>query len=386
MDQILLAERMAGVSQSATMALNARAKQLAAEGKTIYNLTAGELASDTPDYIQKHVASTLHENKYTAVAGLPELREAIAASARDFYGLDWIQAENVVVTAGVKPALYVALMALINPGDEVILPIPTWGSFANSIELCDGRAVKVPLTSEFDLDVAAVMAAITPKTKAILINSPQNPTGAIYSEKALRELAGKLKGSGITILSDDIYSKLVYEEGFVPTPSCGFEQVIILNGFSKSQALTGWRIGYLIAPKNAVDAIIGILSHTMTNAAVPSQQAGLAATVQGDQPPAETLALLKKQRQMVVDKLSGLPGLSFQEPAGAFFFFLDVHKLAKTSAQWCEDLLVQTGVALVPGEAFSGPGYARLSFVTDESTLRAALDLIAKFVKQEAKA
>src|SRR5512146_1076106 len=174
MNKIDLAERMSGVKESATMAVDARAKRLAAEGKTIYNLTAGELASDTPDYIQAAVAKTLHHNKYTPPAGLPDLRRAIAESARDFYGLDWIRPANVVVTASTKPAMYASLLALVNHGDEIILPTPAWPSHNHLIELVGGKVVEVPLTDDFDLDVDAIAAKITPKTRAILLNSPHN--------------------------------------------------------------------------------------------------------------------------------------------------------------------------------------------------------------------
>jgi len=380
-----LAERMSSLSESATLALNARAKKMAAEGKTVYNLTAGELASDTPEYIQSAVAKTLKQNKYTAVAGLPELREAIAAGAREWYGLDWIESANVVVTAGAKPALYASLLAVINPGDEVIVPIPAWVSYIDLIELVGGSVVPVPLTDGFDLDPAAIAAKITPRTKAILVNSPHNPTGAIFSKAALDELAKSLRGSGVTVIADDIYSKLVYDEGFTLVPTCGFEKLIIINGFSKSQALTGWRVGYVIADKAVAGAVTSLLSHITGNAAVPSQQAALEAMTRHDQPPAETIEALKRQRQMVYDALKAAPGIKVRLPGGAFYFFLDLRDITDNSAKWCEDLLIETGVALVPGEAFSAPGFARLTFAAREETLKQALEQINKFIKKDAK-
>lgn len=381
MTEVVLAQRMAAMTESATLALNARAKQLAAEGKTIYNLTAGELASNTPDYIQEAVTKTLDQNKYTPVAGLPELRQQIASQARGFYKLDWIEPANVVVAAGAKPALYASLLALINPGDEVIVPIPAWVSYNHLIELAGGVVVEVPLTNEFDIDVQAIAKAVTPKTKAIIINSPQNPTGAIFSKTALAELASELKGSGITVIADDIYAKLVYDDSFTLVPTCGFENLIIINGFSKSQALTGWRIGYLIADLAITKAATDLLSHMMGNAPLPSQYAALAALKRDDTPPQETIDTLVKQRQLVSDALSDVKGLKYHEPGGAFYVFLDLRSLTKDSAEWCEQLLVETGVALVPGEAFSAPGFARLSFVTDEATLKAGLQQIKQFIE-----
>jgi aspartate aminotransferase len=382
MNDITLASRMDLMQESATLALNARAKSLAAEGKTIYNLTAGELSTDTPDYIQKAVAKTLKLNKYTAVAGLPELRQAIAEEARVWYGLDWIQPKNVVVTAGAKPALYGTLLALINPGDEVIVPVPAWVSYIHLIELVGGVAVPVPLTKDFDIDAQAVKAKLTPRTKAILVNSPHNPTGAIFSKAALEDLKGVLSGTAVTVIADDIYAKLVYDDSFTLVPTIGFERVVIINGFSKSQALTGWRIGYVIANESVTQAITGLLSHITGNAAVPSQEAALAAMARHDQPPAETLDTLRSLRQQVDTALKGVEGISYHLPGGAFYFFLDVRGLSKSSAEWCERLLMEAGVALVPGEAFLAPGFARLTFSADGSTLSKALEKISEFVKQ----
>lgn len=376
---------MSLLSESATLALNAQAKQLAAEGKPIYNLTAGELAADTPDYVQEAVSKVLNQNKYTPVAGLPQLRQQIAANSRLHYGLEWIEEGNVIVTAGAKPALYAAFMALINPGDEVIVPVPAWVSYNQLIELAGGKVVKVPLTQDFDLDPEAVVAAVTPRTKAILINSPNNPTGSVYSNISLTKLARDLESSDITVISDDIYARLIFTDDFTLVPTCGFKNLVIINGFSKSQALTGWRIGYLIASNHEVaHAATSLLSHVMGNAAVPSQYAALAALALGDRPPQSTLDTLAKQRQVVIDKLAGSP-ITFVEPGGAFYVFLDLSQVTKDSARWCEELLVETGVALVPGDAFDAPGFARLSFVTDEVTLAKGLDLIKKFASRGAK-
>lgn len=380
----VLASRLDGLDESATMALNARAKQLQQSGKTIYNLTAGELASDTPEYVKTAVSQVLDRNKYTAVAGLPELREAIAAQARSIYGLDWIKAGNVTVTAGAKPALYTSLLAIIDPGDEVIVPVPAWVSYRHLIGLVGGTTVEVPLTDTFDLDTAAVIEKLTDKTKAIILNSPHNPTGAVFSKTALEALAQELKGRDITVIADDIYAKLIYTDTFTYVPACGFEKLVIINGFSKSQALTGWRIGYCIADDDVTAAIAKLLSHTMGNASVPSQHAAIAAMERNDTPPEETTALLKRHLQLVEETLDDCKPLSYVRPGGTFYVFIDLRRITQNSAEWCEQLLEETGVALVPGEAFSAPGFARLSFVTDEETLKGALGEIKKFVKEHA--
>jgi len=380
-----LSDRMRDVKESATLAVDARAKRMAAEGKTVYNLTAGELATDTPDYIQAAVAKKLHHNKYTPPAGLAELREAIAGSSRGFYGLDWIGPANVVVTASTKPAMYAALLALVNRGDEVILPTPAWPSHQHLIELAGGRVVEVPLSSDFDLDAEAIGARLTDKTKLILLNSPHNPTGAVFSKGALIKLAGLLKGTNVTVMSDDIYVKLVYDKDFTPAPVHGFENLVIINGFSKSQALTGWRIGYLIADETVAKAAAGLLSHITGNAPLPSQHAALAALERGDRPPAETLRDLRKNRQLVANSLKAIPGVKYKLPGGAFYFFLDLRAITGDTAEWCERLLKQTGVVLAPGEAFGAPGFARLTFTAAEPTLKKALSLLKGFIEATSK-
>jgi aspartate/methionine/tyrosine aminotransferase len=379
-----LANRVTVLQGSATMALDARVKEMAASGQKVYNLTAGELDCPTPTYIQEAVAQTLHQNKYTALPGMVELRAAIASHTCSFYGVDWVTPAHVVVTAGAKPALATAFLALINPGDEVIVPIPAWVSYKHLIELAGGVVVEVPLSSTWDLDVPAIESCITSRTKMILVNSPHNPTGAIFSDKSLRELAALLKNTEILVLSDDIYTKLVYTNDYRPITSFDFEpdNLVIINGFSKSQALTGWRIGYVVSSTTIVKAITKLLSHITGNAAVPSQHAAIAALSRDDVP--EMLPELHDRREMVAQKLGNIPQLSFEKPAGAFYFFLDLRAITANSAKWCEQLLIEKHVAIVPGEAFAAPGFARLSFAASEPTLQGGIKRIHEFVTGEA--
>jgi aspartate aminotransferase len=377
---VKLASRLALLNESATLALNARAKKMASEGKTIYNLTAGELATDTPEYVQSSVKESLANNKYTPVAGLPELREQIASHAQKFYGLDWIKPENVVVTGGAKPALFATFLTLINPGDEVILPVPAWVSYIDLIELAGGKVIKPKLTDEYDLDLNAIASSITPKTKAILLNSPHNPTGAIFSKSALKQLHALIKDKNITVISDDIYSKLIFSDEFYLVPKAGFKNLVIINGFSKSQALTGWRIGYLIADEPVARAATALLSHMTGNAALPSQYGALAALRLDDKPPASTISDLVRKRELVNTGLAGIKDLSHNIAGGAFYVFLDLRIITNNSADWCERLLAETGVALVPGEAFEAPGFARLTFSGDETILNEGLKQIKSFI------
>ncbi len=381
MKAITLADRVGGIEESATLALNAKAKAMLKDGKTVYNLTIGELPCDPPEYIVQAVGKKLHENKYTPGAGLPELRELVAAETKAFYGLDWISPANVVVTASVKPGLFTALLVLLNPGDEVILPKPYWFSYKYEVLAAGGIPVDVDLNDDFDLDIESIERAITPQTKAIILNSPSNPTSSVYSDAALTRLADLLNRRGICAIIDDIYAKLVFDEDFKQVPTYGFENMVILGGFSKSQALTGWRIGYLIANDEVASAAASLQGHIMGNASVPAQYAAITALRNGDQP--VMIKELLTNRDFLVAKIKSVANIQLKKPAGAFYGFLDIRKITHDSQAWCDRLLEETGVAVIPGEAFFTPGYVRLNFAADQKILGPALDLIIDFAKKD---
>lgn len=380
MSSIKTSELSSGLEESATLALNTKAKEMAASGRKIYNFTAGEPSTDTPDYVKEYVAGKLDQNHYTSVAGLPELRQSIAEHCRKFYMADWIESDNVMVAAGGKPGLYLSLLAILNPGDEVILPSPAWVSYKYLIEVAGGKVVEVPLGENFDLDVLAIKAKITDKTKIIIINSPNNPTGSIYSPETLAGLADLLAETSIAILADDMYSKLVFKDTYKPITNFGFKNLVISNGFSKSQALTGWRIGYIIADPKIIKASIKLQSHLLGNVSNLSQYAALAGLAQDDNPP--MLKELKQNRDLVIAKLQEIPKIKFTPPDGAFYTFIDIRQIAANSMDWCKKLLQEKGVALIPGEAFSAPGYVRLSFTPDEQTLSEGLEKIKEFIEE----
>ncbi|MBW3568796.1 aminotransferase class I/II-fold pyridoxal phosphate-dependent enzyme [Candidatus Parcubacteria bacterium] len=383
MKNIPTAARIDMLEESATLALNARVKQMAEQGKPVYNLTAGELPCKTPEYISDYVATKLDENKYTPASGLPVLKLAIAEAAKNFYGFLELELDNVVVTAGLKPAIYASLLSVINPGDEVLVPIPGWTSYSYQIKLAGGTPIEVELDENFDLDIGAIKQKITSKTKAVILCSPNNPTGTIYSKQRLEELAGVLNAAKIVVLSDDIYSKLVFSEDYAPPAKCGFLNLVILGGFSKSQALTGWRIGYIIAPNGIASAANKVLSQIMGNASLPAQYAAIAALENNDQP--VMMAELLENRKFIINQLNQIEKIDFKEPHGAFYIYLDIRKITKNSLDWCEKLLNETGVALVPGEAFYTPGFARLNFAANKSILQTALNLLKDFNYEESK-
>lgn len=378
--ELKLADRLNSIEESVTLALNARVKQMAAEGEKIYNFTAGEPSTPTPGYIKDFVATKLDQNHYTPVAGINELREKLAEHCQDFYAVNWVQPNNIMVTAGGKPGLYFSLLALVSPGDEVILPTPAWVSYKYLIELVGGVVVEAKLTDDFDLDCTEIKSKLSDKTKVIIINSPNNPTGSVYSAAALSELAEIINQTNVTVLADDMYTKLVFDDKFQPITKFGFKNLIISSGFSKSQALTGWRIGYLVGSEQLIKATTKLQSHALGNTTTLSQYGALAALAQNDKPPMldELKANLEVCKQIIptIDKIRFIP------PSGAFYVLLDVRQITKNSLNWCEQLLVQKKVALVPGEAFSAPGYARLSFTTDAQTLTEGLNKIKEFIEE----
>lgn len=372
-----LSDRVQSIEESATLALNAQVKQMAAEGKLIYNLSVGELAIETPKFIQDYIAGKLDQNKYTPPAGLMELREKIAVHCQNFYELGWIKPENVIVTASAKPALWACFYTLLNPDDEIIIPIPAWVSHIDLAKIVGAKVVTTQLDENNDINVDDIASKITPKTRAILLNSPQNPTGGILSENNLRALAEIVNQKNITVIADDIYSKLVYTDNFTAVPKCGFNKIVIISGFSKSQAITGWRVGYLIADLQIAQSVNKLLSHVTGNAPVLSQYAAIAAMENDDKQ--VDYDHLKANWQLVCQELANIENISLVKPLGAFYAFFNVSKMNENSLTWCEQILEKTGVAVVPGEVFHAPGWVRMSFVGDSEKLRTALGLIKEF-------
>jgi len=296
------------------------------------------------------------------------------------YGLKSISEANIAVTAGAKQALAEVLQVILNRGDGVVIPIPAWVSYEQQVKLAGGRPVFVPLSANFDLDAESIKSALTAKTKAIILNSPHNPTGKIFSETSIRRVSKLLSGRRIHVVADTIYRSLSY----IKNPPCltryFWENLILVDGFSKSHALTGWRIGYVAAASNIIDALGRLQGHTSGNVSVLSQAAGLAAAV-SPQVTAGFVGVLKRRRELVARQLARIPQIRFALPDGALYFFLDISKITRDSGQFCRELLKIAGVALVPGEAFYAPGFVRLSFAAPDGVLKAGLRRLEKFVK-----
>lgn len=391
MKAITLAERLRHVEGSPTLALAAKAKALAKAGKPVLDFTAGEPDFPTPTPIKAAAIKAIEQNftKYTPVAGIPELRKAIANNLAHRLGRPYADAE-VMVSCGAKQALYNALQVLCNPGDEVVILTPYWVSYKPLALLADAKPVFIETKEAdgFQPDLAAVKRAITSKTKAIILNSPSNPTGAVIEESKLSELAAILKGArsddSLFIISDEIYDQIVFpparSRSIVQVDPTLIDRTIIVNGVSKSYSMTGWRIGYAAGPKNVIDAMINLQSHSTSNPTSISQYAALEA-ITGDQREVQGMTEeFQRRRDALVEGLNRIPQLSCFNPQGAFYAWCNISGLRQSAdtiaAQWLEDALI----AIVPGEGFGSNDHVRFSFAVSMETIDEGLKRLTQWM------
>ncbi len=394
---MLTAERLARVSPSQTIAISTKARALKAAGRDIISLSAGEPDFDTPENVKAAAVAAIAagDTKYTDVAGTPALRRAVAAKFLRDSGIAYAP-EEVIVSTGGKQVIYNAMVATLNAGDEVIIPSPAWVSYPDIVALADGTPVIVPCgqNTGFKLRAADLEAAITPKTKWFLLNSPNNPTGAAYSAADLRPICDVLlRHPDVWVFTDDIYEKLTYD-GFEPATIVQVEprlrdRTVTMNGCSKAYAMTGWRIGFAGAPVALIKAMDKLQSQSTSNTCSIAQAAAVEA-LNGPQDMIEVMrAAYRARRDLVVGALNATPGLSCNTPEGAFYVFPGLHGcLGKTSAggtpiaddeAFVIALLEEQGVAAVHGSAFLYPGHFRISYATATDTLREACRRIGAF-------
>jgi len=384
------------ITPSMTIGMDDRARRLRRQGVDVISFAAGEPDFDTPAVIKRAAERAIQEGftKYTAPAGIIELRQAVAARLEADYGARYAP-EEVVITAGGKPALYFALRAICEPGDEVLVPIPAWVSYIEQVKLAGARPVPVPTEAAEDFQPlpSRIAPLITPRTRAIVVNSPHNPTGAVYSRETLAGIVELSRRHEFILLSDEIYESMVYDGAKHHCVSAVWpearERVVLLNSMSKTYAMTGWRIGYAAAPAPVATAITDIQGHLAGNPNSIAQRAALGA-LQEHVDPGEMVAEYDRRRRYIVSRLNALPGVRCATPRGAFYAFPDVRGLLgrpgrpATAAALCEDLLEGAHVAIVPGEAFEAPGFMRLSYATSLSRIEEGLDRIAKAVAARA--
>jgi len=382
---------------SATLAMAAKAKELKAAGKTVYDFSVGEPDFATPQHICDAAVDAMRagHTHYTVASGIPELKKAIVEQYQRRHGLTY-QPAQVVVSNGAKHSLHNVFTVLCDPGDEVIIPAPYWVSYAELVKLASGTPVIVDTKQEdnFKLSVEQLKAAITDRTKALLLCSPSNPTGSMYTRDELAALAQVAVEHDLIVIADEIYDQLVYTGhtfASFPTVLPGLQdRTIVVNGVSKSYAMTGWRIGWTLSPPHVAKAMADLQSQETSNPCSISQYAAVAALSGPQDCVARMLDEFGRRREFVRQRIADLPGVTCPEIAGAFYAFINISEhlgrayggvQVDDSAQWCLTLLEQQNVATVMGSAFGAEGYARISFATSMDQLEAGFERIEKFIK-----
>jgi aspartate aminotransferase len=391
------ATRVQSITPSSTLAITAKANALRADGYNVISLGAGEPDFNTPKDIidAAFEAASSGQTKYTPTSGILALKKAIVAKLADDQGLSY-QENNIIITTGAKHALYLIFQALLNPGDEVIVPTPYWVSYPEQVKLADGVPVFVEGLEENQYKITAkrLEQAINRRTKALIINSPSNPTGMIYTEEELREIGRVCLRHGVVVISDEIYEKLVYHGEAAPSIAAAFPdikpQTIIVNGVSKSHAMTGWRIGYAVGDAGLIKAMTNVASHSTSNPSTISQYAALKAYTGSQETVEKMRQAFEKRLDVAYERLIQIPGIKCQKPKGAFYLFANAREAAemsgfKTVSDWVSALLEEAQVALIPGEGFGAPDYVRLSYATSEEQMLEAMDRIAAFMENHTK-
>ncbi|GAA0982849.1 pyridoxal phosphate-dependent aminotransferase [Nocardioides aquaticus] len=378
--------RVGAIAESATLKVDSKAKALKAEGRPVVGFGAGEPDFPTPAYVVDAAVEACRDprnHRYSPAGGLPELKQAIVDKTRRDSGLV-VEPAQVLVTNGGKQAIYGAFAAMLDPGDEVILPAPYWTTYPEAIALAGGRPVEVLAdeTQDYKVTVAQLEAARTERTKVLLFVSPSNPTGAVYTADEIREIGAWVAEHGLWVLTDEIYEHLVYdgvETGSMPVLCPDLvDQCVVVNGVAKTYAMTGWRVGWMIGPKDVVKAATNLQSHATSNVANVSQRAAIAALT-GDLTAVEEMkTAFDRRRRLIVSMLNEIDGVVCPTPLGAFYAYPSVKGLLgrehggvriDTSAELAEWILEQAEVAVVPGEAFGSPGYLRLSYALGDEDL-----------------
>ena len=394
-----ISARIAAIAESATLAVDAKAKALKAAGRPVIGFGAGEPDFPTPDYIVEAAAAATKvasNHRYTPTPGLPDLREAIVAKTKRDSNYD-ITVDQVLVTNGGKQSVYQAFATIIDPGDEVLLPSPFWTTYPECIKLAGGVSVEVfaDETQNYLVSVKQLEAARTPKTKALLFCSPSNPTGSVYSPEQVKEIGEWAVKNNIWIISDEIYEHLLYDGAKAPSlpvvvPALA-DTCIIINGVAKTYAMTGWRVGWMIGPKDVIKAATNLQSHLSSNVSNVSQRAAIAALT-GNLDAVHTMGeAFNRRRKLIVDLLNEIPGFECPTPTGAFYVYPSVKgvlgktirgKTPTTSAELATLLLEEVEVAAVPGEAFGPSGYLRFSYATSDEDIVEGIGRIKKLLTE----
>ena len=386
----MLSKRIQVLSPSLTMAITSLARDLKAQGRDILSFSAGEPDFDTPQVVKDAAIAAINSgfSKYTAVAGTPEVLKAIAGKLKRENNLEY-KPSDIVVNVGAKHSLFNIFQAIIDDGDEVIIPSPYWVTYPEIVLYSGGKPIFVDTDekSGFKITPAQLKNAITAKTKVLLMNTPSNPTGSIYSKEELIGLAEVLKGTNILVVSDEMYEKIIFDgKVFTSVASISedmFKRTITVNGLSKSVSMTGWRFGYFACPiKEITDAIVDFQGQSTSNINSITQKAAVPALNGLADNDIEIMRVaFEKRRNLAYDMLNNIKGISVLKPEGAFYLYINTKAVENDSVKFCKKLLEETGVAVVPGIGFGSEGYFRLSFATDDATIVDGINRIKSFVE-----
>jgi len=384
-----LAERLKKINPSSTLAITSKAKKLKSEGKDIVTFAAGEPDFDTPDFIKNAAVEALKSGftKYTPTTGVPELKKLISQKFKKDNSLEYAP-DQIIVSNGAKHSIYNALMVILNKADEVLIPLPYWVSYPEMVNLCEGspRFIKTTPANNFKITVADLKKQITSKTKVLIMNSPSNPSGSVYSRAELEEIAGVCVDKNIFVISDEIYEKIIFDgvkhESIASFNKDIYDLTITVNGLSKSHSMTGWRIGYLGAPNDLASAISNLQDHSTSNANSIAQKAAVAALAAPEDFTLKLCREFQQRRDYLAGRLNGIKKLSFTLPQGAFYMFCGISKTGLNSMDFAKRLLEEEYVSVIPGTSFGMDDYIRISFATSMDELKKGMDRIEKWVEK----
>lgn len=381
---------MENLSPSVTMAITALGRELKAQGRDILSFSAGEPDFDTPDIVKQAAIDAIKagHTKYTAVEGIKETKQAIITKLKTDHGLNY-ELNHIVISNGAKHSLFNLFQVLLEDGDEVIIPAPYWVTYPEQVKYSDGVPVFIDTddSTNFKITPEQLKAAITPKTKILLLNTPSNPTGSIYSKDELIAIGKVLEGTDILVLSDEMYEKIIYDgEKFTAAAQVSddmFQRTVTINGLSKAVAMTGWRFGYIATPNVAlVKAMINLQGQVTSNINSITQHASILALEGKADDSIEMMRIeFEKRRNVALEQFNAIKGLSCVKPHGAFYLFVNIKEVTNDSMKFCSDLLEKEGVAVVPGLAFGTEGYFRFSFATDLASIQQGIARIKRFVE-----
>ncbi len=387
-----IANRMENLSPSVTLAITALARELKAQGKDILSFSAGEPDFDTPQIIKDAAIKAINDGqtKYTAVEGIIATKQAIINKLKKDHGLEY-KLDGIVISNGAKHSLFNLFQVLIEKGDEVIIPAPYWVTYPEQVKFSDGIPVFIDTddSTEFKITPEQLKAVITPKTKVLLLNTPSNPTGSVYTKEELTALGKVLEGTDILVFSDEMYEKIIYNgTKFTAAAEVSedmYNRTVTINGLSKAVAMTGWRFGYIATPNVALaKALTKLQGQVTSNVNTMTQYAAIPALEGEADKDIEMMRVeFEKRKNIAVKSFNEIKGLSTIDPDGAFYLFVNIKEVSNDSMKFCAELLEQKGVALVPGLAFGSEGYFRFSFATDLATIQEGIKRIKEFVESK---